>query len=503
MADVTGKYEEIMGMIEFGRYFIINRPRQYGKTTALNYLTESLNKKEGYLALRISFEGVGNLGFEDEASFCDLFLDLLRLTSINLDETKLVSYLSVAKEKIFSIKNLSVFISDLVLFFDKKIVILIDEVDKSSNNQLFLHFLGMLRDKYLDRDTKVTFHSVVLAGVHDVKTLKLKLRKDEETKYNSPWNIATDFKVNMNLLPHEIVPMLQEYAVDKEIQLDANKIADLLFYYTSGYPFLVSKLCKMFDEEILPTKPDKTWTDADIETCVWQLEGESNTNFDDLIKNLENNPELYQLVESLLIAGKSYPYTINDPIINLGVIYGIFSNQNGLVIHNRIYREVIYSYMTMRALRNQEHVDREFFGAYILPGNHLDVEKILLRFQNLLREEYSKKDRDFLERQGRLLFLAFLKPLLNGHGHAFKEPQISEEKRLDLIISYFQHKYVAELKIWRGEKAHKTGILQLVDYLNRQGLDKGYLLIFDNNEVKEWKTQRIRKDGKKIFAVWV
>ncbi|HLP58037.1 MAG TPA: hypothetical protein VK186_04370 [Candidatus Deferrimicrobium sp.] len=68
-------------------------------------------------------------------------------------------------------------------------MLMIDEVDKSSNNQLFLDFLGMLRNKYLKRDKpgEFTFHSVILVGVHDVKTLKTKMRKNSEAKYNSPW----------------------------------------------------------------------------------------------------------------------------------------------------------------------------------------------------------------------------------------------------------------------------------------------------------------------------
>ena len=142
-------------------------------------------------------------------------------------------------------------------------------------------------------------------------------------------------------------------------------------------------------------------------------------------------------------------------------------------------------------------------GTYTLPDKRLDMEKLLRRFQELMREEYNKKDRDFLEKNGRLVFLAFLKSILNGHGHAFKEPEISEEKRLDVIITFHGHKYVVELKIWRGPKAQDAGILQLCDYLDRQGLDAGYLVIFDHAEVKEWKTQRIRKKGKRIFAVWV
>jgi hypothetical protein len=85
----------------------------------------------------------------------------------------------------------------------------------------------------------------------------------------------------------------------------------------------------------------------------------------------------------------------------------------------------------------------------------------------------------------------------------FKEPQISEEKRLDAVLTFYERKYVIEPKIWRGSKAHKTGLEQLADYLERQGLDAGFLLIFDHSAAKEWKTQRVRTKGKRIFAAWV
>lgn len=90
---------------------------------------------------------------------------------------------------------------------------MIDEVDKSTDNQLFLSFLGMLRNKYLDRKKKgmnSTFHSVILAGVYDVKNLKLKIRDDEERKYNSPWSIAVHFNVDMTLSAKGIKGMLEE-----------------------------------------------------------------------------------------------------------------------------------------------------------------------------------------------------------------------------------------------------------------------------------------------------
>jgi hypothetical protein len=419
-------------------------------------------------------------------------------------KTNLVDFLAQNQEKTTTLKALSKVITALIAEANTKIVLIIDEIDKSSNNQLFISFLGILRDRYLMRMEIPTFHSVVLAGVHDVKTLKLKIRTGDEHQYNSPWNIAADFDVDMSFQPEEIVPMLETYARHRGVSADAQGIAERLFYYTAGYPFLVSKLCKIFDEKILPHKSEQIWTTHDVDLAANQLVGETNTNFDDLIKNLRNNPDLYELVEKMLIEGQEFSFAPNADRINLGIVYGIFANHNKrLAIHNRIYREVILNYMSANAEHTSTIAGKEYADAYRMPGNRFDVRKALLKFQELLKSEYSKKERTFLERQGRLVFLAFLKPLLNGYGNAFKEPQISEEKRLDILISYFHHQHIIELKLWRGQKAHEAGLDQLAEYLDRLNLDEGSLLIFDHSSVKNWKTEDILHRGKKIFAVWV
>jgi hypothetical protein len=231
---------------------------------------------------------------------------------------------------------------------------------------------------------------------------------------------------------------------------------------------------------------------------------ESNVNFDELIKNIRNNPNLYQLIERMLIEGSDFSFDPNADVINLGLTYGIFTKFNyRLAIHNRIYREVIFNYLSANAEHDSPIAGRDSADAYLLPGQRFNVQKALLKFQELMKAEYNKKERDFLERQGRLVFLAFLKPILNGHGHAFKEPQISEEKRLDVLITYYQHQYLIELKLWRGQQAHEAGLDQLCDYLQRLNLSEGALLIFDHQEHKQWKTEELNWKGKRVFAVWV
>jgi transposase len=503
MADVSEKMAKTIKMVEQGDYFIINRPRQYGKTTLLYALAESLRKNNEFVVLNTSFEGVGDLFFSDEKKFSqELIRHWEKYASVSAPEWTV--WLSEQSPKMNSLQDIERLITQLVSKTDKKVVLFIDEVDKSSNNQLFVSFLAMLRSKYLERDVFKTFHAVVLAGVQDVKSLKLKLRPDEEQKLNSPWNIAADFNVDLSLQVPEILPMLEEYAEDRNVTLDAKNIAEMLFFYTSGYPFLVSKICKIFDETILPTKSERTWTVEDIEIAISRLLNDSNTNFEILTKNLENNPDLYQLTYSMVIESERMPFNHFDSVANLGTMYGIFSNENGrLKIHNRVYQEIISDFMTFKSTRENIDFRKKTLGIYESHDKHLDMEKILDRFQDLMKEEYSKHERAFLERNGRLVFLAFLKPILNGIGYAFKEPQISEERRLDIIITYLQRKYLIELKIWRGEKAHKKGVEQLADYLDKQGLEQGYLVIFDHSSIKNWEKKRIRKAEKRILAIWV
>ena len=89
-----------------------------------------------------------------------------------------------------------------------------------------------------------------------------------------------------------------------------------------------------------------------------------------------------------------------------------------------------------------------FAGHFILDADTLDMPAVLLKFQQFMKEEFNEKDKTFLEQHGRLVFLSFLTPILNGKGHSFKEVQTSEEKRLDIIATYKEQKYIIELKRW-------------------------------------------------------
>ena len=121
-----------------------------------------------------------------------------------------------------------------------------------------------------------------------------------------------------------------------------------------------------------------------------------------------------------------------------------------------------------------------------------------------MQEHYSDRDAGFLEREGRLVFMSFLKPIINGKGFMWKEPVVSDERRMDIVVTFgSKQKEVIELKIWRGEEYHKRGLQQLSDYLDFQGIKTGNLLIFDFNKNKEYTSEKIVFSDKNLFAVRV
>lgn len=154
----------------------------------------------------------------------------------------------------------------------------------------------------------------------------------------------------------EIATMLAAYAENKEKEnlletKDIKSLSQKLFDYTSGHPFLVSKLCKIIDEEFRVEGTETQWTSAAIDRAFAQLvnEGYSTTNFDEITKNLENNMALYDLVFKIIMDGEKKTFNIGNPIISLGVLLGILADSPGdVAVHNKIYKQRIYNYMTSK-----------------------------------------------------------------------------------------------------------------------------------------------------------
>jgi hypothetical protein len=506
MCDVTAKFTRCKGLVEGGAYFAMNYPRQYGKTTMKALLAKDFKQRNDYLVISTSFEGIGDTAFESEATLVPMLLKSFA-KGFYLTNPKLADYFVQKSTAISNYNQLSLWLRTWIQELDKKVILIIDEVDKASNNQVFISLLAMLRDKYLEsmEGVDITFHSVVLIGVHDVKSLKLKLRPNEEQKLNSPWNIAVDLDIDFTFSIEEIEPMLVDYANEHNLVMDTATIAEKIYYYTSGNPFLVSKFCQVVVENI---KIDEScpWTIDDIDaTYKYLINGNyTTTNFDDVDKNLENNAELFDLVQKIVIQGDNYRFNISNPVIAQGKMFGIIrQNARGQCdINNKVYEFRILDYMLSKQQTRETQLNL-YASAKFKDHGELNINLILEKFQLFMQEHNSAKDNKFLEKNGRMLLMSFLRPIINGKGFMFKENVTAEDRKMDLVITYNNCRYVIELKIWYGEKYLTDGIEQLCDYLDSYSLDEGYMLIYNFNQNKKYEIKQVDNCRKKITAFFV
>lgn len=517
MVNIDQRLLEIKELIDDGKYFTINRARQYGKTTTLRALGRYLQKN--YYIVSIDFQTFGNAKFKNEntfsISFGSSFLRALKRNKpITTDEFRdAIARLQKIIDELpqnFELKELFEELSDICDIADKRIILMIDEVDSATNNQVFLDFLSQLRAYYIDRDIQPTFQSVILAGVYDVKNLKRKLRPNDKHKVNSPWNIAADFLVDMSFSVEDIAGMLAEYETDYQTGMNIEKMSKLLYDYTSGYPYLVSRLCKFIDERIADSKdyPDKSsaWTKNGFLEAVKLLLKDQNSLFESLIGKLNDFPELDKVISKLLFQGQSIAYNPDDLAIQTAQMFGFVKVINSdVVIANKIFETRLYNNYLLKFDEQNSDIYSEGSkqkSQFIIDG-HLNVRRVLEKFVETFDYLYGDQDETFLEDAGRKYFMLFLRPIINGTGNCYVEPETRNRERMDLVIDYHGEQHICELKIWHGNTYNERGEEQLSGYLNYFNLKKGYMLSFNFNKKKEIGVKEIIIDDKTLIEAVV
>ena len=154
-----GQFKEL---VDAEMYFVFSRARQYGKTTILKALEKELQAE--YYVVSLDFQMLGNKSFEDEVlfskSFAKLFVKKMRMCQpVSPAVQKVLEELlqEANQSELYLLLDLFLKLSELCIISDKPVVLMIDEADHASNNQVFLDFLAQLRGYYLNRDNEPTF----------------------------------------------------------------------------------------------------------------------------------------------------------------------------------------------------------------------------------------------------------------------------------------------------------------------------------------------------------
>ena len=501
MVSLGQRMLQVKGLVDEGKYFTINRARQYGKTTTLHALSDYLG--QDYFVVSMDFQmQMSDAKFRNEnafaLAFARAFVSSSRVNEISTEpeyDNALKAFASAYQadpqhyELVELFQEISLFCGTL----PRKVVLMIDEIDSATNNQVFIDFLAKLRGYYNNRNKYATFQSVILAGVCDIKNLKRKLRPEEGHTDNSPWNIAADFDIEMSFSPEQIAQMLKEYESDHRTGMNGEAVAQEIYDYTAGYPYLVSRICQLLELQYSKDGRKDAWTHAGILDVVRSLVGESNSLFDDMSKKVKDYPALRTLLYDILFCGRSIPYNPGTELVSIGTMFGFLKdNQGQVAISNRIFEIWFYNlFIAEEAIRSSTYDAGERDKNQFIQNGRLDMDLVLKKFVQHFTESFGDSTESFVEENGRKLFLLYIRPLINGSGNYYIESRTRSMGRTDLIIDYLGIQYVVEMKIWHGQEYNTRGEKQLIGYLKDYGLKKGYMLSFNFNKSKTLGVQEL------------
>ena len=168
-------------------------------------------------------------------------------------------------------------------------------------------------------------------------------------------------------------------------------------------------------------------------------------------------------------------------------------------ISNPIYREVIPRELNFIAQLNLESTISPAW--YILANGRLDMEKLLVAFQQFYREhsEHWLAGMAYKEAGPQLLMQAFLQRIVNGGGRVEREYGLGR-RRTDLLVIWQYpggvQRVVIELKVRHGdlERMLADGLEQTWIYLDTSGAEAAHLVIFDRDPNRSWQEKIFRRD---------
>jgi hypothetical protein len=464
---------------------VLHAPRQTGKTTFLHTLAADLAQDGQYTAVVTNVEFLQRVTDVEKGNLA-ILNQIVQDAQSQLQSSE---EWPPSQEPFVSspLNALNSFLSAWAAACPKPIVLFIDEID-SLPEDLLISVLRQLRTGYTARGIRPFIHSLALVGLRDVRDYKVKVRPDSESLGTaSPFNIKAESLMLRNFTRDEVAELYAQHT-EETGQVFETEAVERAFYWTQGQPWLVNALARQITWRTVPERTIPI-TAAHIDAAKDALILRRDTHLDSLADKL-HEPRVRRVIEPIL-AGTMLPWEVmNDDLLYVRDL-GLIVERPSVRIANPIYQEVIprsLNYVIQVSITDEA-------AWYTLEDGTLDMVALLRRFQSFFAEhsEHWLGRYDYQEAGPHLILMAFLQRVINGGGSLHREFAVGSG-RADLVLEWHGKRHVLELKVYRSQTTVEQGVMQLSGYLDRLGMQEGFLIIFDRRPERTWAEKLYEKE---------
>ena len=467
--------EEVEQLIYQRKYFVLHAPRQTGKTSCLLALRDYLNARGEFVAVYANIEAGQALRNDAEkvvqttaATIADR-VDTLRGGG---EAAKLLRAVRESSESSGGL--LTAFLRALCESLPLPLVLFLDEIDALVGDGL-VSVLRQIRAGYDQRPQHFP-QTVILCGVRDVRDYRIVLSNQDIVTGGSAFNIKAKSLRLGNLTKEEIHDLYMQHTAATGQEFD-EACFPMIWEATEGQPWLVNALGYEVTMEIRENRDRSVRIIPEMiyraqENIIYRRD----THIDILIDKLRED-RVRRVIAPILANEDAETEThLSDDDIQYVVDMGLVVRDKPLRIANAIYKEIIPRELTWA--RQQTLIQQAAW--YINPDRSINMEKLLLDFQQFFRQNADSwiERFDYKESGPQLLLQAFLQRVVNGGGYIDREYGLGRGRTDLLITKPLTDQYggpyqriVLELKILRGniEETIRKGLEQTAGYMDKCG----------------------------------
>jgi hypothetical protein len=519
----------LMSLINDEEYFILHAPRQSGKTTLLNALTDKINEDGQDYALYcplsslISTQKMGRT-FD---IICNLFLNYCEKSKVPSLNELVPQIIDIPREDVSF--RLRAFLQLACRTLDKQLVLFFDEADCIPEAAL-LPFLAQIRDGYNDRvilDPMSFPKSIILAGLRNLYDYRSQDRPEDKSRVKlSPFNIQALPQSIPNFTKDQIRDLFKQHT-DASGQVFDNSSIEMVWTWTEGQPWLVNALARDIINTQLKNDYSVNIDSSLVERAVNELFLQKQVHIVSLIQRLDEIRVKRVMMSALSLSDINIDSLFEEDIkycVDLGLLKLGNNGFADCLPSNLFYSEMIIKYLT-----KQLNIESINFPKNIwMDGISLDMNGILRNFQEfwlqnslimaqgdritglanniinsiILSENINQTEimnnpihitkinkevsRIINESLCVLVFFSYLQRVLNGGAELVRREYAVNQKFIDINVIYQGRSYPIEAKI-KDAVTTERGIIQLLGYINNCNATQGWLIEFDRNPEKPLK----------------
>ena len=495
MLAATDRLPDVVSLIRKEQYFVVHAQRQCGKTTAMLALRNEINAGSERVAMYCSLEAAE--GVSDPAKGMPIVYSLIQnaagqATALADCPARNVAPSSVDAAAMAS-SGISGLLSELSKFAGKPLVVFFDEVDCLCDATL-VAFLRQLRDGAISKMKGVDFPaSIALVGMRNIRDYKARIRPDHESLGSaSPFNVLTEAMTLRTFTDAEIAALYAQHTADTGQAFEPEAVR-LACEYTCGQPYLVNALARWCVEKIHRDDYSAPITAADMHEAKEKIIRERGTHLDSLMERMKE-PRVRRIVEPVML-GEERPVSRNSDDYLYALDLGLVKEDAKLrlVPANPMYAETIARYLTRD---DQDDMVASVPETPWAGEDGLDMRGLLLAFQDFWREnaQMNRAPFEYNEAYPHIVLQAFLQRVLNGGGEIIREMALGKGA-LDLGVLFRGAKYAVEVKLrYLWEKNPDKALAQVRGYVDRLGVEEGWLVVFDPDMAKPWEEKISHED---------